>query len=98
MFIPQALPGVAAQGEPGFYDKVNEGETFIRNGNGVLPLQKGQIGFAPVVADRPPLALQKVPDFYKVELKTDARDPKDSAGDGARKVAPAAAGILVNRL
>jgi hypothetical protein len=85
MFIPKGMPSIPSQPEPGFYDKVNEGETFIRNGNGLLTLKRGQVGFAPVVPDKAPLVLQKIPDFYKIEVKTDARDPKESVGDANRK-------------
>jgi FecR protein len=86
---PGAQGGVAA----GLYDKVNDGETFIRTERGQLSLLKGQIGFAPIAADRPPRALPVVPDFYKVEVKTDARDPKDAAnvskaGDGDKAADP----------
>jgi hypothetical protein len=90
MVIPEGVQGMALQGAPGFYDKVNEGETFIRNRNGMLTLKRGDIGFSPVIADRAPLVLQKIPDFYKIEIKTDARDPKDAAdakGDGNKRLA-----------
>jgi hypothetical protein len=90
MVIPEGVQGMTLQGAPGFYDKVNEGETFIRNRNGVLTLKRGDIGFSPVIADRAPLVLQKIPDFYKIEIKTDARDPKDAAegkGDGSKRLA-----------
>jgi hypothetical protein len=79
MVIPEGVPGMAALGAPGIYDKVNEGETFIRNKGGVLALKRGDVGFAPVIPERPPEILQKLPDFYKVDVKTDARDPKDGA-------------------
>lgn len=90
MVIPEGVPGMAALGAPGFYDKVNDGETFIRNRNGVLSLKRGDVGFAPAIPDRAPAILQKIPDFYKVELKTDAResgDKSDSKGDANRKAA-----------
>lgn len=90
MVIPEGVPGMAALGAPGFYDKVNDGETFIRNRNGMLTLKRGDVGFAPAIADRAPAILLKIPDFYKVELKTDARetgDKSDSKGDANRKAA-----------
>jgi hypothetical protein len=88
MVIPEGMPSMAALGAPGIYDKVNDGETFIRNKGGVLSLKRGDVGFAPVVPDRAPQILVKIPDFYKVEIKTDGRDPKDGSegkGDGSRK-------------
>jgi hypothetical protein len=72
------LPGNPSLGAPGLYDKVNDGETFIRSERGMLALRRGQIGFAPIVPTQAPQALQRVPDFYKVDIKTDARDPKDA--------------------
>ncbi|MBI2747786.1 MAG: FecR domain-containing protein [Burkholderiales bacterium] len=80
-------PTMQALGAPGLYDKVNDGETFIRNQNGVLSLQRGDVGFAPQASDTPPQVLLKIPDFYKLELKADARDSKDGANgksDGKR--------------
>lgn len=74
-------PGVPSQAAPGLYDKVNDGETFITKGGVVLPLRRGDVGFAPFAVDVPPQVLLKVPDFYKIILKTDARDGKDSGKD-----------------
>ncbi len=71
------------QAPPGLYDKVNDGETFISSKGGVLALRRGDVGFAPLGTNLPPQVLLKVPDFYKIDLKTDARDPKDGgSGDG----------------
>jgi hypothetical protein len=72
------LPGNPSLGAPGLYDKVNDGETFIRSERGMLALRRGQIGFAPALPTQAPQALQRVPDFYKIDIKTDARDPKDA--------------------
>lgn len=80
-------PAQQTLGAPGLYDKVNDGETFIRNPNGVLSLKRGDVGFAPQASDIPPQVLLKIPDFYKLELKADARDAKDGAdgkSDGRR--------------
>ncbi len=74
-------PGTSNLGAPGLYDKVNDGETFIRNNGGVLSLKRGDVGFAPFSTDAPPQVLLKIPDFYKVELKTDARDGKDNGDE-----------------
>jgi hypothetical protein len=96
MYIPEGVPGMAALGAPGVYDKVNDGESFIQNKGGILAIKRGEIGFAPVQSDKAPALLQKVPDFYKVDVKTDARDPKDAAeskGDGSRRAA-ATGGLL----
>lgn len=74
-------PGTPVLAPPGLYDKVNDGETFIANAGVVLPLRRGEVGFAPFSPDTPPRVLLKVPDFYKVDLKTDARDSKDGGDD-----------------
>ena len=81
MVIPEGLPGMGGPTPPGIYDKVNDGETFIQNKFGVLSLKRGDVGFAPAKPEVAPQILQKIPDFYKVELKTDARDAKDVSGD-----------------
>ncbi|MDZ7937421.1 MAG: FecR domain-containing protein [Rhodoferax sp.] len=89
MFIPGGGP--AGSAPAGIYDKVNVGETFIRNRFGELSLKPGEVGFVPAASNLPPQVLQKIPDFYKVEVKTDGRDPKDAADDqperGAKPVA-----------
>lgn len=79
MVVLPPAPGVTMQTPPGLYDKVNDGETFIRNAHGVLSLKRGDIGFAPSTAIQAPQILKQVPAFYKVDVKTDARDPKDAS-------------------
>lgn len=81
MVVPEGLAGPSGLTPPGIYDKVNDGETFIQNKFGVLSLKRGDVGFAPAKPDVAPQILQKVPDFYKLELKTDSRDSKDTAED-----------------
>jgi hypothetical protein len=77
MVIPPGVPGLAALGQPGLYDKVNDGETFIRNQVGLLSIKKGEVGFAAVgIANMAPQALKVIPDFYKIEVKVDARDQR----------------------
>lgn len=71
------------QSPPGLYDKVNEGETFITSRGVVLPLRRGDVGFAPLNTNLPPQVLLKIPEFYKIDLKTDARDPRDGSGGTA---------------
>jgi hypothetical protein len=90
MVIPEGLPGPGGLTPPGIYDKVNDGETFIQNKFGVLSLKRGDVGFAPAKPDVAPQVLLKVPEFYKLELKTDGRDAKDAAEDkpGNAKMLP----------
>ena len=89
MFVPVA--GVGRSGNlPGFYDKVNQGETFIKNDLGVLSLKAGQIGFAPITPTNAPGVLLKVPDFYKMDVKVDARPASESTSSIPPSTAAAA--------
>ena len=95
MFIPANLPGVAAGDPsvvPGLYDKVNSGETFIRNDLGTISLKPGQVGFSPIKPEVPPQMLLKVPEFYKVKLDVDRPEGKE-ADVGERKPATAGKGL-----
>ncbi len=76
-------PEGQAQGTPGLYDKVNDGETFIRNNTGLLALRRGDIGFAPLTADIPPQVLLKIPEFYRTEIRIDAREARDGGDEKA---------------
>ncbi len=64
-YIPKPKAGQQAEGEPGTYDKVNEGETFIENQRGRVAVKPNQSGFAPLKAVAPVL-LQAVPQFYRI--------------------------------
>ena len=58
-------PGATDPGvEPGTYDKVNQGETFIRSAQGEIRVRAGQAGFAHHRADRKPRVLASIPAFY----------------------------------
>lgn len=84
VYIPPPLPGLPPPPEPpGVYDKVNQGETFIRNDLGTIALKIGQVGFAPLATRVPPAVLEKIPDFYRLELKFDGSAMKrEIKGDG----------------
>lgn len=64
-YIPERKAGEPAEGKPGTYDKVNEGETFIENEQGRIAVKPNQSGFAPLDAVAPVL-LQVVPEFYRI--------------------------------
>jgi hypothetical protein len=67
-------PGAAEAGtEPGTYDKVNKGETFIRSPQGEVRVRPGQAGFAYYRADRTPRVLASVPAFYRRHAEIDRR-------------------------
>lgn len=58
------LPGQKALGEPGTYDKVNSGASFIATAKGVINIAPNQAGFAPG-ANVAPVILSRIPAFYK---------------------------------
>ncbi len=57
--------GDAAPGEPGTYNKVNVGATFIRNAAGTVELGANETGFASVVPGKLPVRLSAVPGFMR---------------------------------
>ncbi|MBK8400055.1 MAG: FecR domain-containing protein [Propionivibrio sp.] len=77
MYIPPAEAGLPTVNAPGAYDKVNDGETFLHNEHGILPIRPGQIGFSPFKPGAAPQMLQRVPEFYKIDLKVEGRDSKE---------------------
>ena len=67
-------PGVVEAGtEPGTYDKVNKGETFIRSPQGEVRVRPGQLGFAHHRADQKPRVLASIPIFYQRHAEIDRR-------------------------
>ena len=58
-------PGEHADREPGTYDKVNVGESFIRNPKGELGVKPGQYAFVRHDARVAPRILQRPPAFYQ---------------------------------
>jgi hypothetical protein len=88
------LPGQLALGEPGTYDKVNSGASFIATAKGVINIAPNQAGFAPGT-NVAPVILSRIPAFYKEsppvpveELKELQKlqdvDTKKSVRDGDR--------------
>lgn len=62
--LPPA-PGETPVGQPGTYNKVNTGETFIETPNGRVNLQANQAGFAPLASNTPPVRLPQIPSFMR---------------------------------
>lgn len=58
------LPNQKALGEPGTYDKVNSGASFIATAKGVINIAPNQAGFAPGT-NVAPVILSRMPAFYK---------------------------------
>lgn len=57
--------GDPTQGEPGTYNKVNVGATFIRNAAGTVELGPNEAGFAPAAPGKPPVRLSTLPGFMR---------------------------------
>src|SRR5579859_2700402 len=62
-------PGV----EPGVYDKVNQGETYLHTQRGDVNLKAGQAGFSDHQGTRAPRVLAAIPAFYKRHAQIDQR-------------------------
>ncbi len=60
-------PGV----EPGVYDKVNKGETFLRTPHGEVSLKAGQAGFIDHLGTHAPRRLAAIPPFYRRHAEID---------------------------
>ncbi|GAB4448044.1 MAG: hypothetical protein OHK0026_14270 [Rhodocyclaceae bacterium] len=70
---PQGWEG-APGAEPGSYDKVNAGATFLEAGGTRIELGTNQIGFAPVTGDTRPRRLERVPGFLRASEPPRARE------------------------
>jgi len=62
-------PGV----EPGVYDKVNQGETYMHTQRGDVNLKAGQAGFSDHRGASAPRVLAAIPAFYKRHAQIDRR-------------------------
>ncbi len=65
VFIPEPPPGITPLGEPGTYDKVNSGATFIATTLGSVDVRPGQVAFVPITPGVPPRVLPAVPEFFR---------------------------------
>ena len=90
-YIAPIAPGETAQGEPGTYNKVNVGATFIRNASGTVELGPNQAGFASATPGRVPVRLSSLPGFMRnVPAPLGAPDRSeisDDDSDGSRRQA-----------
>lgn len=62
---PLVIPEGSREGEPGSYDKVNAGGTFIQTRHGSIDVKPDQAGFAPWRGRPVPRLLPQVPSFFK---------------------------------
>ena len=58
----------STMGEPGTYDKVNEGITFIDHPSGLVEIAAGKAGFAPFSREGKPRLLDVIPLFFKPSM------------------------------
>jgi FecR protein len=64
-YIASPAPGETPLGEPGAYNKVNVGATYISNALGTVELGPNEVGFAPVAPGQPPVRLKILPGFMR---------------------------------
>jgi hypothetical protein len=64
-YITPPGPGETPVAEPGAYNKVNVGATFITNDAGTVELGANETGFASATPGKPPLRLSSVPGFMR---------------------------------
>ena len=62
---PLVIPQGSKEGEPGSYDKVNVGSSFIQTPHGSIDVKPSQAGFAPLRGRPMPRLLPQVPAFFK---------------------------------
>lgn len=65
---PKVIPEGSSEGDPGTYDKVNAGGTFINTPQGRVDVSENHAGFAPhggLGANARPRMLDHVPNFYR---------------------------------
>ncbi len=62
---PLVIPQGSSEGEPGSYDKVNVGGSYIQTRHGSIDVKPNQAGFAPWKGRPVPRLLPQVPAFFK---------------------------------
>ena len=62
---PLVIPAGSTEGEPGSYDRVNVGSSYIRTQHGSVDVKPNQAGFAPLRGRPVPRVLPQVPAFFK---------------------------------
>jgi hypothetical protein len=87
--IPLPQAGETPIGEPGTYNKVNVGETFIQSGTQTLEIATSEIGFASVQPGVAPVKLDRLPEFMRGTLlprgKADLRNIREFAARDPRR-------------
>lgn len=77
LYIPEPEDGEIPIGEPGLYDKVNSGETYIENEAGIVTILPNQVGF---VSDQTTLAVvdDSIPDVYEQFSAASPEEPEET--------------------
>jgi hypothetical protein len=75
-YYPPPGPGQTMEHEPGTYDKVNDGESFIRNPKGEISVKKGQFAFVHHNRQFAPRILARAPVFYQRHIEFDRKAEK----------------------
>ena len=88
-FIPQPAPGDTPAAQPGTYNKVNVGETFIRSQDGTIELGPNEVGFASILPGVAPVRLERMPGFMRAAAlprgKPDLRGVREFASRAERR-------------
>lgn len=62
---PKVILEGSAEGDPGTYDRVYNGETFMQTPKGTVSVRPNQAGFAPVRGGVAPRVLDRIPDHFR---------------------------------
>jgi hypothetical protein len=84
---PEGWSG-APGADPGTYDKVNAGETFLQTEGGRLDLGANQVGFVPPSPQAVPTRLDRIPDFMRPPGVLRGRGAGRGPGDGGGRRSP----------
>ena len=62
---PHVIPEGSADGEPGTYDRVHNGETVMQTPKGTVNVRANQAGFMPLHGEARPRVLDRIPAFFR---------------------------------
>jgi hypothetical protein len=81
-YIPPAGWSGAPGADPGTYNKVNSGETFLQTEGGRIELGTNQVGFVPPSPQAQPTRLDRIPDFMRPTPMLRGQGERRGAGGG----------------
>lgn len=95
-YIPPSGWSGAPGGDPGTYNKVNAGSTYIQTEGGSIELGPNQVGYAPADPRAMPMRLERIPAFMRaapaMRGQGGRRGPGDGPGRGERRGPPGPGG------